>query len=624
MKATQFPSIIFLAIALAPAALAADCPVREIGPTATANGTLATSDCKYRDIVSGSTKSASVHQYQVTIEKRGVLTVEMHSAEFNTYLYLFGPGYESWASNDNISRTNTDSSIMISLKPGKYIFFASGTSATQTGAYSLKASFQVSPDCPVVEVALGASVNAELTNDDCRYVDLDTPSTDVSRVKQYSFKLAETGVVTLEMQSAAFGTYLDLRDESRAELTYAEPPDDSNDSRIVASLEPGTYIVYASTIDYGIGSFTLNTKVEPLRTCEAKPISTDETLSGDLTDSTCRYLDFDVPSDDDTLVDPYALTVKEAALITIDMKAADLDTYLVLLNADGKILATDDDGGGGTDSRISMSLNPGVYTIFANTSIYGTGAYKLAAASEKLRACAGKDLPSDSAIGGTIQTDSCRVLDVVIPSRNRNLADRYNVTLERRGVLNLEGASAEFPIALGVFNDGFKLVNSMNGTTQAPGVNFGLLLNRGAYVILVSPVGAKTGAYTLKGSVQDPPNCALEPLDLNAVRSGEFSASDCKLKDMLAGSLAASPARQYQLRIDAPGALTLSISSPDAVVGMLLVNGNDEILSLTAGNETPGKLAGDIKPGDYRVLLLPVEGATGKFILESGFVPVAQ
>jgi hypothetical protein len=624
MKLTQFPTIIILVMTLAQTVIAADCPVREIGATATASGTLASTDCKYRDIVSGSTKSASVHQYQVTIETRGVLTVEMHSAEFNTYLYLFGPGYESWAANDNISRTNTDSSILISLKPGKYIFFASATSAAQTGAYSLKTSFQVSPGCPVVEITPGESVSAELTNDDCRFLDIEAPSTDVSRVKQYSFKVAETGVVTVEMQSAAFGTYLDLLDESRTELTYAEPPDGSNDSRIVVSLKPGTNILYASTIDYGIGPFTLSTKVEPLRTCAAKAIGTDETLSGDLTESTCRYLDLDVPSDDDTLVDPYALTVKAPALVTLDMKSKDLDTYLVLLDANGKVLANDDDGGGGTDSRISISLNPGVYTIFANTSVYGTGAYTLAAASEKLRACAGQDLPSDKTISGNIQADSCRVLDIVVPSRNRNAADRYNVTLERRGVLNLEGASAAFPLALGVFDSGFKLLNSMNGTAQAPGVNFGLLLNRGAYAVLVSPVGSKTGAYTLKGGVQDPPNCVLETLDVNATQTGAFSASNCRVKDMLAGSLAANPARQYQLRIDAPGTLTLTISSPDALVGMLLLNGNDEILNLTAGNATPAKLSGSIESGDYRVLLMPVDVTTGKFTLQSEFVAAAK
>ena len=50
--------------------------------------------------------------------------------------------------------------------------------------------------------------------------------------------------------------------------------------------------------------------------------------------------------------------------------AAKLDTYLILLGghgADGKVLARDDDGGPGADSRISRKLPAGDYTIEATS-----------------------------------------------------------------------------------------------------------------------------------------------------------------------------------------------------------------------------------------------------------------
>jgi subtilisin family serine protease len=56
--------------------------------------------------------------------------------------------------------------------------------------------------------------------------------------------------------------------------------------------------------------------------------------------------------------------------VIIDLTST-IDTYLYMLNSSGQVIAQDDDGGSGYNSRISMSLAKGSYTVVAAT--YKTG-----------------------------------------------------------------------------------------------------------------------------------------------------------------------------------------------------------------------------------------------------------
>ena len=54
----------------------------------------------------------------------------------------------------------------------------------------------------------------------------------------------------------------------------------------------------------------------------------------------------------------------------MDLTSSDVDTVLEVRRGphrDGPLVERDDDGGDGTDSRISRSLGPGTYTIEATT-----------------------------------------------------------------------------------------------------------------------------------------------------------------------------------------------------------------------------------------------------------------
>ena len=77
----------------------------------------------------------------------------------------------------------------------------------------------------------------------------------------------------------------------------------------------------------------------------------------------------------------YSFRLLESAEVQIDMASSTFDAWLVLRegeNISGRQLALDDDGGPGTDARITADLSPGTYTIEA-TSLRTdrTGAFRV-------------------------------------------------------------------------------------------------------------------------------------------------------------------------------------------------------------------------------------------------------
>lgn len=77
--------------------------------------------------------------------------------------------------------------------------------------------------------------------------------------------------------------------------------------------------------------------------------------------------------------DRYTFSGTGGKVATIVMSSSSFDTYLYLRDPAGNVVRSDDDGGGGTNSRISFTLpSSGTYTIEATSyGSYSTGAYSL-------------------------------------------------------------------------------------------------------------------------------------------------------------------------------------------------------------------------------------------------------
>ena len=63
----------------------------------------------------------------------------------------------------------------------------------------------------------------------------------------------------------------------------------------------------------------------------------------------------------------YRFSVTEEGRVRIDLKSAEGDSYLYLLNEDGSRIADNDDGGAGVNARVERDLAPGTYLVEATT-----------------------------------------------------------------------------------------------------------------------------------------------------------------------------------------------------------------------------------------------------------------
>ena len=112
--------------------------------------------------------------------------------------------------------------------------------------------------------------------------------------------------------------------------------------------------------------------------CAPTPISIGQTVNGNLSTNDC-------PLGDGTFYDAYSFNGTAGQRVAISMTSNEFDTFLILNRPDGTILTIDDDGGGGTNSRIPSGSGfislpvTGSYTIWANAfdSSDTTGAYSL-------------------------------------------------------------------------------------------------------------------------------------------------------------------------------------------------------------------------------------------------------
>jgi hypothetical protein len=185
--------------------------------------------------------------------------------------------------------------------------------------------------------------------------------------------------VTLALRSPAFDTYLELLDPRGT--TVAENDDgfgEGTDSFIAARLSrDGRYRIvvrgYGESEAAGLYELALDAAVPaapPGRVVEAR---LGETVTGRLEagDSTLG---------DSSYADVFLYRPAASGRVVIQLRSTDFDAYLVLRGADGDALASDDDGGAGTDAQLTYEVEAGqTYRIVANS--YGdersTGLYRL-------------------------------------------------------------------------------------------------------------------------------------------------------------------------------------------------------------------------------------------------------
>ena len=215
--------------------------------------------------------------------------------------------------------------------------------------------------------------------------DCESPNYSGRLARYYSFTLGQAGSVEIDLFSTAFDAFLTLREGTDIEGRLVASDDDGGqgtNSRIDTALSAGTYTIEATSYGPGVtGAFTLRVTAAGGGGGGGCALDDLGALSGTATRVGNLGNDCESPNYSGKLARYYSFTLGQAGPVEIDLVSSVFDAFLALregTDVAGRLVATDDDGGLSTNSRISTELSAGTYTIEATSYATGvTGAFTL-------------------------------------------------------------------------------------------------------------------------------------------------------------------------------------------------------------------------------------------------------
>lgn len=320
----------------------------------------------------------------------------------------------------------------------------------------------------------------------------------------YLLRGITSGSVTVDLTSSTSGNRIDpylqiINADTGEVVAFNDDGGTGLNSRLTFTAERGVnYALRATSFGFrDTGSYTISTNVGTIG-LGGTPITGDQTFSGTLVNT-----DPDNPNRTGSFRDDYFLTgVETGQLVTVNLTsptsgAADtrIDPFLQVLNADtGAVVAFNDDGGTGLNSRLSFTVGANTdYVIRATSFSSGdVGAYTLSTST------------SSFSLDGTLaETDPSN------PTRSGTFRDDYFLTGVNPGQqVQLDLNS---PTGAGNFDTFIQLVNADTGAVitsnddGGPGLNSRLNFTAQEGIDYIARVtsfaSGATGDYSLTSSV---------------------------------------------------------------------------------------------------------------------------
>ena len=117
---------------------------------------------------------------------------------------------------------------------------------------------------------------------------------------------------------------------------------------------------------------------------------------------------------------------------------------------------------------------------------------------------------------------------------------------------------------------------------------------------------------------QTTPDCPTTPLVAGETASGTLAATDCRLRDMIAGNTNASYAKRYRLEVSSQGVFPVTIGSPDFPATVSIYSGTQLRAQASALQSATGRLTINLPTGAYTLYVYSGRAeATGGFELKA-------
>ena len=216
---------------------------------------------------------------------------------------------------------------------------------------------------PARSITIGGEVTGALRSTDPRL-------NDNSVYHLYTFRGNAGQTVQIDVMSGEFDAFAILQDAAGNELSRNDDDGEGFDARITYTLpSAGMYRIVANTYRadrYG----TYRIRITSLAASTARSGQTIQRglrLTGRLTPSDPRMAD-------NSVFHYYIYNGRAGEMITVDVMSREFDAYAIIQDASGNELIRNDDGGEGTNARITYRLPyQGQFRIVVNT--YTSGSY---------------------------------------------------------------------------------------------------------------------------------------------------------------------------------------------------------------------------------------------------------
>ncbi|PZU28630.1 MAG: ABC transporter substrate-binding protein [Stenotrophomonas sp.] len=337
-------------------------------------------------------------------------------------------------------------------KAGQYLVAVSGADARAFGPFQLSAEPIVAYDGK--PLTAGRRVTDWLSNGD----------------KTFVLQVDKPGLYTINLESSEFDARLELSGNG---LNLEDDDGGSNlNSRLVAPLQPGRYTLTAGGLGEASGAFYLGVEQsdfpEGLVFNDGTNLPLEGTVSGFI-------------GADDTR--SFVLNLPERRRVQLDASGKELDTMLTIQGGD--ITLSDDDGGGGVNSRISQVLDAGEYNVSVRSVNSRGGVFQLATST-----AAAPDGPirPELKIGREVQGQ--------LRAGNR---DMYTLEIPRKGkyVISMTAGSSSLDGMITLMRNGEE-VAQQDDSESSLDPNLEIDLEAGRYIVFAHSFDPNaTGSYRL-------------------------------------------------------------------------------------------------------------------------------
>jgi len=189
---------------------------------------------------------------------------------------------------------------------------------------------------------------------------------------EYSLTLDAEQSVIIALESLDFDTYIEVLDNSGASIASDDDGGDGLNSRLeFTAPAAGTYtIIVRSWLGEADGAYTLSIEGEGGGGALGGLLGGGSSSSESSSESAAAEGGGDLSVGDSITVSDasgqpeYTISLSEGESVQINVESEEFDTYMELLDGSGDVIAEDDDGGDGLNSRLFFTApSSGTYTI---------------------------------------------------------------------------------------------------------------------------------------------------------------------------------------------------------------------------------------------------------------------